>query len=94
MDPNLAYGTFTDDFTTQYYKDLLALDQAQRAFDRLQGGFFDADMEETIFDMYGMEGVESYRQSRAESALGLDPKSQAEELERELKTILFNTATI
>ena len=83
MDPNLAYGTFTDDFTTQYYKDLLALDQAQRAYGRLQGGFFDADMEETIFDMYGMEGVESYRQSRAESALGLDPKSQAEELERE-----------
>lgn len=83
MDPNLAYGTFTDDFTTQYYKDLLALDQAQRAYGRLQGGFFDADMEETIFDMYGMEGVESYRQSRAESALGLDPQSQADELERE-----------
>jgi hypothetical protein len=90
MDPNLAYGTFTDDFTTQYYKDLLALDQAQRAFDRLQGGFFDATLEEQIFDNYGQKGLDDYYASQAAEALGRDPESRAKAFDQQ--TELENAA--
>lgn len=84
MTPESAYGMFTDDFTTQYYNDQIALEQAKRDYEAAQQGFYGETLEETIFRTQGATGLEEYRLNRAAEAMGTDPASQAKAAEDEL----------
>ena len=82
--PESAYGMFPDEFTTQYYNDQIALQQAQRDYEAAQQGFYGETLEETIFRTQGASGLEEYRLNRAAEAMGTDPASQAKAAEDEL----------
>lgn len=84
MTPESAYGMFTDDFTTQYYNDQIALENAKRDYEASQQGFYGETLEETIFRTQGATGLEEYRLNRAAEAMGTDPASQAKAEEDEL----------
>lgn len=83
MNPQLAAGTFGPDWESQYYNDLVALDTAQRDYERMQQGFYPETMEETIFRVGGVEALNQYREDAASKAMGTDPVSIAEEEERQ-----------
>lgn len=83
MNPQLAAGSFGPDFEQQYYSDLIALDTAQRDYERMQQGFYPETMEETIFRIGGADALDQYRLDMAQSAMGNDPESLAKEQERE-----------
>lgn len=69
MDPSQAAGLFTPEMDVNYAKQ-------QDDYRRFQGGFMPTSTAEYIFDNYGPEAYEQYRQSQAEAALYGSPSEQ------------------
>lgn len=69
MDPNQAAGLFTPEMDIDYL-------QQQEDFRRSQQGFFPVSEAENIFDLYGQEGYDQYRQMLADEVMFGTPEQQ------------------
>jgi hypothetical protein len=78
MDPNLAAGLFGPKMDMDYAKE-------QDDYDRFNRGYTERSMTEIIFDTYGQEGLNQYRQKLADEAMFGSENEQRSAIDQQIE---------